>query len=201
MFSRTLLRSLRSHPRIPTARSLPPKPFSQYQPSPILRRYESSFRRFPPPPPPRRPGRIIYTRFDPEHARNAKPLLTVDGIKRTVTSGPSKVLIILVVGSATIFYVTHLEEVPESGRKRFICFSEAAMEEQGHLLYENIMSQAEGAILPEWDARSRMVNRVMNRLIQSSGLENVQWEVHVINSNGGFLYKLGLDYNCTDPCV
>lgn len=75
------------------------------------------------------------------------------------------------------------------------------MEEQGNLLYQNIMAQTEGAILPEWDARSRMVNRVMDRLIQSTGLQSVQWEVHVINSNGGILYKSALDHNCTDSCV
>lgn len=58
------------------------------------------------------------------------------------------------------------------------------MEEQGQLLYAQIMHQVRGGILPESDARSRMVNRVMDRLVLSSDLENVQWEVNVIHSNG-----------------
>ena len=182
--SKALLRSLRAFQRTPTTRAqFPLQHVSRDSPSPILRRFESSFRRYPPPPPPRRPDKIVHRRWDPEHARNAKPLLTVEGIKRTATSGPSKILIVLTVGSATLFYVTHLEEVPESGRKRFMCFSEETVEEQSRLQYELIMQNEGRAILPEWDARTRMVNRVMDRLIQANGLEHVPWEVNVIQSN------------------
>jgi hypothetical protein len=53
-------------------------------------------------------------------------------------------------------------------------------------MYRMIMQEAiqAGALLPEWDKRSRMVNRVMERLIPASGLEDVSWEVHVIESDG-----------------
>jgi hypothetical protein len=55
-------------------------------------------------------------------------------------------------------------------------------------MYRMIMQEAgqAGALLPEWDKRSRMVHRVMERLIPASGLENVSWEVHVIESHGIF---------------
>jgi hypothetical protein len=190
MFSgRAFLGSLRTLHRIPTRGTrLPPQPLSQNFPSSALRRFESSFRRYPPPPPPRRPDKIIHRRWDPEHARNARPLLTVEGIKRTVTSGPSKILIVFAVGSATIFYFTHIEEVPESGRKRFMCYSEEMVEEQGQLLYRQIMQDQGRAVLPEWDARSQMVNRVMARLIRSNGLEHVPWEIHVIHSDREYRY-------------
>jgi hypothetical protein len=185
MFSRTFLRSLRPFPRISqaTRTRLQPQALPRNSPAPILRRFESNFRRYPPPPPSRRPDKIIHRRWDPEHARTAKPLVTVEGIKRTVTSGTSKILVVVTLGSVTIFYFTHLEEVPESGRKRFMCYSEEMVEQQGELLYREIMQNEGRAILPEWDSRTRMVNRVMDRLIQANGLEHVPWEIHVLNSN------------------
>ena len=64
-----------------------------------------------------------------------------------------------------------------------MCFSEETVEEQSRLQYELIMQNEGRAILPEWDARTRMVNRVMDRLIQANGLEHVPWEVNVIQSN------------------
>lgn len=57
---------------------------------------------------------------------------------------------------------------------------EEAMGEQG---YQEIMQQFRGAILPEWDPRVRMVERVMHRLIPVSGLENVKWQIHVIDAD------------------
>jgi hypothetical protein len=80
----------------------------------------------------------------------------------------------------------NLEEVPISGRRRFNCFSDAAVERDAEMMYNMIMQEAHqaGALLPEWDGRSRMVQRVMDRLIPASGLENQKWEVHVIESDG-----------------
>jgi predicted Zn-dependent protease len=54
------------------------------------------------------------------------------------------------------------------------------MGEQG---YQEIMRQFRGEILPEWDPRVRMVERVMNRLIPVSGLESAKWQVHVIDAD------------------
>ena len=43
------------------------------------------------------------------------------------------------------------------------------------------MRQYRNQILPSWDRRSRMVQGVLNRLVPASGLEDAQWEVHVID--------------------
>lgn len=51
-------------------------------------------------------------------------------------------------------------------------------------MYRKIMEETRNAILPSWDPRTRMVDRVMERLIPASGLEHVNWEVHVINDPG-----------------
>jgi len=47
------------------------------------------------------------------------------------------------------------------------------VEAEGQMLYKMIMQDNRQAILPEWDPRTRMVERVMRKLIPASGLENV----------------------------
>lgn len=93
---------------------------------------------------------------------------------------------IVAVAGAGVFYFSNIEEVPVSGRRRFNCYSEEAVEEQGSIMYNNIMADARNAIIPSWEPRARMVERVMKRLIPASGLEHVDWEVYVINSPGTF---------------
>ena len=59
------------------------------------------------------------------------------------------------------------------------------MEREGERMYRMVMQDAmsQGALVPAWDKRSRMVQRVMDRLIPASGLEDQKWEVNVIESN------------------
>lgn len=85
-----------------------------------------------------------------------------------------------------MFYVSNIEEVPVSGRKRFNCYSEESVESEGQRMYSMIMQQNQGAVLGLLDSRHRMVQRVMNRLIKAEGLGDVDWEVNVIHSNGEF---------------
>lgn len=92
------------------------------------------------------------------------------------------------VSGGGCYYVTHIEEVPVSGRKRFMCFSEESVEKEAGLSYQRIMDDArrQGSVLPEWDARSRMVKRVMDRLIAAGNLEHVNFEVNVLDSPGKY---------------
>lgn len=48
-------------------------------------------------------------------------------------------------------------------------------------LYRTLMAEHRRDILPSWDRRSRLVRRVMDRLIEGSGLKNESWEVHVVD--------------------
>ena len=196
MFSRALFRSLRT-PQVARAipRALPKATPRQYL---SFRRFESDWGRFKPPPPPRRrPDKIIHTRWDPEYARNAKPLFTDEQLSAGVRSQTTIWIAVIAVGGGFVFYVTNLEEVPVSGRRRFNCYSDASVEKEGERMYRMIMQEAgqAGALLPAWDKRSQMVQRVMERLIPASGLEDVRWEVHVIESGGMFSSKRG-DYAC-----
>ena len=165
----------------PTSRSLqnpiPHQPSARI-PSVRFQRFKSEFQ------PPRRPDKIIYTKFDPEKARNAKPLLTVEQISHVAFHSSTKVIIVVSGVGAVIFYVSNLEEVPVSGRKRFNCYSDKSVEAQGAMMYEKIMRDSRGSILPGYDPRVRKVHRVMERLIPASGAEDSKWELHVIESNG-----------------
>lgn len=79
------------------------------------------------------------------------------------------------------FYVYNLEEVPISHRRRFNVISEAAEEQFASSLGSEIKAQYRGRFLSQWDPRHVMVQRVLNRLIPQTGLENKQWEVNVID--------------------
>ncbi|KAG9229963.1 peptidase family M48-domain-containing protein [Amylocarpus encephaloides] len=122
------------------------------------------------------------SRFDPDAARRARPLLTIDQVGRVADHGGTKVIGVVVVVGGVVFYYSHQEIVPVSGRQRFNCFSDESVEGEGALMYKKIMMEYQGAILPDWDRRSKMVHRVMSRLIPASEMEHVDWEVHVIDS-------------------
>ncbi|TQS37268.1 hypothetical protein Golomagni_02263 [Golovinomyces magnicellulatus] len=126
----------------------------------------------------RQPGR-----YDPDKAQRAKPLVTGNQISNILTHRYAKCIYVFIVGGAVIFYVKHLETAPVSGRRRFMYFTDADAEEEGQILYDNIMQECRHAVLPPWDQRTQQVNRVMKRLITASGLAHIEWEVNVISSN------------------
>lgn len=74
----------------------------------------------------------------------------------------------------------NLEEVPISHRRRFNIVSPGKEAEAGQMMFQQTMQQYGNAILPAYHPKSRMVQRVLNRLIPHSGLEGEDWEVHVI---------------------
>jgi hypothetical protein len=154
------------------------------RPNPRLPIVPQGFRQashFPRPP---RGSRIAPEDWHLYRQRNARPLITNDQIGHAFRSPQFKYITIISVGGAIIFYAVNLEEVPVSGRKRFNCYSEASVEKEGQLMFKQILAENGNAILPDWDSRTKMVRRVMNRLIPASGLTDVDWEVYVINSPG-----------------
>jgi hypothetical protein len=167
MLSRALLRDLKAPaPQFSrTINHILPKP-APPKPSLVFRRFESQFRRYPPPPPPRKPERIIHTRWDNEQLKKAKPLFTDGQFGSAARSPRTTWIVAILAGGGVIFYVSNLEEVPISGRRRFNCYSDESVEREGEMMYRMVMQDAinEGALLPEWDKRSRMVQRVMDRL-------------------------------------
>lgn len=83
----------------------------------------------------------------------------------------------LAIGSV---YVYNLEDVPVSGRRRFNFIRPEWEKSFGEEMYNQAIQENRGKILSEWDPRTRMVQRVLDRLIPSSGIDGEQWEVHVV---------------------
>ncbi|OMP85809.1 Mitochondrial metalloendopeptidase OMA1, partial [Diplodia seriata] len=69
-----------------------------------------------------------------------------------------------------------------SGRRRFNVVSPEQEKSMSKEMYAQVLQEYHGQILPAWDRRVQMVQRVLDRLIPASGLDNEQWEVHVIDS-------------------
>lgn len=80
-----------------------------------------------------------------------------------------------------MFYYSNLERVPISGRLRFNCVSAVFEEQQGKQALQQIAQEFQGKVLPPWHPDSKLVERVLKRLIPASGMENLEWEVKVIN--------------------
>lgn len=82
-----------------------------------------------------------------------------------------------------IFYISNLETVPVSGRRRFNIVSEALEKKTADQFYQQVLNQYRGRILLTSDRRHQLVQRVLQRLIPFSGLENEDWRIHVVQDN------------------
>ncbi|RKU49720.1 hypothetical protein DL546_009892 [Coniochaeta pulveracea] len=150
-----------------------PSPRSRFQPLPQCR--TQPVRRY------------HHNPYDDPRIRNAKPLFTNAQFKHAIRSPQTKTVVIVAFGSAVIFYFYNLETVPVSGRTRFNCYSAASVREVGEAQAKMVMYELErqgGRLLPDWDPRTRMVKRVMAKLIPFSGMKDEDWEVHVIEDPG-----------------
>ncbi|WPH02763.1 Hypothetical protein R9X50_00563100 [Acrodontium crateriforme] len=81
------------------------------------------------------------------------------------------------------FYVSNLETVPVSGRRRFNVLSAEREKAMGESMYQQTMQEYGNKIMPAYTHEHRLVSRVLSRLIPASGLEGEDWEIHVINEN------------------
>ncbi|KAI1745181.1 peptidase family M48-domain-containing protein [Xylaria scruposa] len=124
-------------------------------------------------------------RHDPaEQLSRAKPLFTQDGLSRFIRSPSLHTVIVLSFAGAVAFYFMNIQTVPVSGRQQFNCYSEAKVKATGEAQAKRIEYELErsgGYFLSDWDPRTRMVKRVLQRLIPVSGMEDDEWEVRVID--------------------
>ncbi|KAI1421106.1 peptidase family M48-domain-containing protein [Xylaria sp. FL1777] len=173
--------------RAPSPRSFL-SPSTSVLPSPILRRLA---------PPAPRPQRLFShtarrrnnwrdpRRHDPsDQLRRAKPLFTSEGLSKFLRSPSLYGVIAVSVAGAVVFYFANIQTVPVSGRRRFNCYSEAKVRATGEAQAKRIeweLERAGGRFLDDWDWRTRLVKKVMRRLIPVSGMEDAEWEVRVID--------------------
>lgn len=83
----------------------------------------------------------------------------------------------------TVYYVSHLETVELTHRRRLMTISPEQEAEVSKETYQAIMQQYGNQILSESDSRVRFVKKVVGPLIKASGMTDLNWEVHVIESD------------------
>lgn len=158
-------------PRCPSRLIQRSRPFSQ-----------TSFRANNWPRPP--PGTHKHNNDPHYQLAHAKPLVTPGRLRRFVRSPTLRTVVVLSIVGAVVFYVSNIQTVPVSGRRRFNCFSDESVEAASQAQVKRLLWEIERSgqrFLSDWDPRMMMVRRVMNRLIPVSGMEDADWEIRVID--------------------
>ncbi|XP_027734842.1 metalloendopeptidase OMA1, mitochondrial [Empidonax traillii] len=87
-----------------------------------------------------------------------------------------------------VFYFTHLEETPITGRARLLVFGKEHFRELSQMEYEMWMEEFKNQMLPETDARYQVVERVVGHLSESNkdipGVSALKWVIHVVDEPG-----------------
>ncbi|NWX16701.1 OMA1 Metalloendopeptidase, partial [Aegotheles bennettii] len=84
-----------------------------------------------------------------------------------------------------MFYFTHLEETPITGRARLLAFGREHCRELSQLEYTMWMEEFKSKMLPETDARYRVVESVVSHLSESNKdipqFSALEWVIHVVD--------------------
>ncbi|XP_071421007.1 metalloendopeptidase OMA1, mitochondrial isoform X2 [Pithys albifrons albifrons] len=87
-----------------------------------------------------------------------------------------------------MFYFTHLEETPITGRARLLVFGKEHFRELSQMEYEMWMEEFKNQMLPETDPRYQVVERVVGHLSESNKdipeVSALQWVIHVVDEPG-----------------
>ncbi|KAI9782346.1 MAG: hypothetical protein M1839_005219 [Geoglossum umbratile] len=122
--------------------------------------------------------RISYPGGGPRYSRFGR----VNDLSARWSQSPAvRYTAVCVLGAGVYFYTSNLEEVPVSGRRRFNVVSPENEEEMAKQMYQQVLREYGNKVLPAYHPDSRLVQRVLNRLIPASGLTDAKWEVHVID--------------------
>lgn len=87
----------------------------------------------------------------------------------------------VVVAGGGVFYYTHLERAPISNRRRFMVVSKEMEQSIGSEGYDEVLKQYGSKLLPEHHPQVLRVKRIMKNIIKVSGLDDLDWRVHVVN--------------------
>ncbi|KAF9205735.1 hypothetical protein BGZ49_003576 [Haplosporangium sp. Z 27] len=121
-------------------------------------------------------SRPQYKRFGQNGGRGGKRLSIFQDKRYQIAAG------VVAVGAGG-YYVTHLETVPMSGRRRFIDVSVKQEEIMAKEAYKQVMREYQRSILPSNHPYTKYVERIARRIITAAGMENLEWEFHVIQSD------------------
>ncbi|KAM4722949.1 metalloendopeptidase OMA1, mitochondrial [Rhinophrynus dorsalis] len=84
-----------------------------------------------------------------------------------------------------LFYSTHLEESPITGRSRLLLFRKEHYDLLTKVEYESLIEEFKDIMLPEKDPRYQLVQRIVDHLIACNGdlpgTSEIEWVVHVVD--------------------
>ncbi|WFD49068.1 metalloendopeptidase [Malassezia furfur] len=100
-------------------------------------------------------------------------------------------VVLVLAGAGGVYYVCHLQQVPETGRWRFLDVSVTDEDQLGRQSYEQTMQTYGDRVLSSWSPDAVRVRSVAQRIIdvcgdldreRAPGAPPTQWNVHVIAS-------------------
>ncbi|KAG1774566.1 peptidase family M48-domain-containing protein [Suillus placidus] len=110
------------------------------------------------------PRHAQYTRFSSEKHRHPSG---------EVIDNRMKIVIALVAVGGT-YYIVHLEQVPETGRWRFMDISPKYETKLAQAAYDELLAEFRGKVLPSNHPVTRHVQRVVSRILESSDLGHLR---------------------------
>lgn len=106
------------------------------------------------------PRRAQYTRFPSGTHRHPSGEVIDSRMK----------IVIAIAALGGTYYVVHLEQVPETGRWRFMDISPKYETKLAQVAYDELLNEFRGKILPSNHSVTRHVQRVVSRILESSDL-------------------------------
>ncbi|CAA7264597.1 unnamed protein product [Cyclocybe aegerita] len=85
-------------------------------------------------------------------------------------------VVLLLGGCWTVYYVSHLEQVPDTGRWRFMILSTNTEATIGDMIRSGLLAELKPATLPANHPLSRHVRRVVSRILHASNLGRIKGE-------------------------
>ncbi|XP_054837120.1 metalloendopeptidase OMA1, mitochondrial [Eublepharis macularius] len=87
-----------------------------------------------------------------------------------------------------MFYFTHLEETPITGRARLLVFGKEHFTELSQIEYNMWIEEFKDKMLPERDPRYQVVKKVVSHLVESNKdvpqISEFKWTIHVVEEPG-----------------
>ena len=95
--------------------------------------------------------------------------------------------VLVFFSGATIFYFVAFERVPITGRRRCSWLPQSKMEEMERVDMEKFKENEEKLVVNSDYPGLRKIEAVLDRLVKASGLDDIAWEVRILDDPSKFM--------------